>query len=242
MGARPTSSASASRTGSLLITDVNPRFGGAFPCRSPRAAATPELALALANGERPEPTVGEFSEGMFMTRFFSTSCSPKARTPARALRRGDSPSRSRASPASMSSTRHRAGSRRRAGGRPRALRRRADCEVDFHCSASSSASFSAISSQSAARRSTRSRQRSTWARPTAPAAPRRCRASRRTRTPSKRIARGQQSIEEVSRRAACRRVSCEPESRPGRSGPADRERPPTSSTRCRSRATASGPR
>ena len=32
--------------------------------RSPRAAAIPELALALANGERPEPTVGEFREGV----------------------------------------------------------------------------------------------------------------------------------------------------------------------------------
>ena len=31
----------------------------------------PELALALANGERPEPRVGEFREGVLMTRFFS---------------------------------------------------------------------------------------------------------------------------------------------------------------------------
>jgi carbamoyl-phosphate synthase large subunit len=57
--------------GSLPVTDVNPRFGGAFPL--PRAAGSryPELALALARGERPEPCLGDFREGVFMTRFFS---------------------------------------------------------------------------------------------------------------------------------------------------------------------------
>jgi carbamoyl-phosphate synthase large subunit len=53
------------------VTDINPRFGGGFPL--PRAAGSnyPELALALANGERPEPRLGEFREGITMTRFFS---------------------------------------------------------------------------------------------------------------------------------------------------------------------------
>jgi carbamoyl-phosphate synthase large subunit len=53
------------------VTDVNPRFGGAFPL--PRAAGSryPELALALACGERPEPRLGDFREGVVMTRFFS---------------------------------------------------------------------------------------------------------------------------------------------------------------------------
>jgi carbamoyl-phosphate synthase large subunit len=53
------------------VTDINPRFGGAFPL--PRAAGSnyPELAIALANGERPEPRLGEFREGIVMTRFFS---------------------------------------------------------------------------------------------------------------------------------------------------------------------------
>jgi carbamoyl-phosphate synthase large subunit len=57
--------------GSLPVTDVNPRFGGAFPL--PRAAGSryPELALALAEGERPEPRLGAFREGIVMTRFFS---------------------------------------------------------------------------------------------------------------------------------------------------------------------------
>ena len=53
------------------VTDVNPRFGGAFPL--PRAAGSryPELALALARGERVEPRLGDFREGVVMTRFFS---------------------------------------------------------------------------------------------------------------------------------------------------------------------------
>ncbi len=57
--------------GSLPVTDVNPRFGGAFPL--PRAAGShyPELAIALARGERPEPRLGDFREGILMTRFFS---------------------------------------------------------------------------------------------------------------------------------------------------------------------------
>jgi carbamoyl-phosphate synthase large subunit len=57
--------------GRLPVTDINPRFGGAFPL--PRAAGSlyPELALALVNGERPEPRLGRFREGIVMTRFFS---------------------------------------------------------------------------------------------------------------------------------------------------------------------------
>ena len=53
------------------VTDVNPRFGGAFPL--PRAAGSryPELAIALARGERLEPMLGDFREGIVMTRFFS---------------------------------------------------------------------------------------------------------------------------------------------------------------------------
>ena len=58
----------------LLVTDVNPRFGGAFPLPLAAGSRYPELALALANDERPEPTVGEFREGVVMTRFFSHLC------------------------------------------------------------------------------------------------------------------------------------------------------------------------
>ncbi len=57
--------------GRLLITDVNPRFGGAFPLPLAAGSRYPELAIRLALGERPEPTVGAFRPGIVMTRFFS---------------------------------------------------------------------------------------------------------------------------------------------------------------------------
>jgi carbamoyl-phosphate synthase large subunit len=56
------------------VTDVNPRFGGAFPLPLAAGSRYPELALALAAGERPEPRLGEFRAGVVMTRFFSHLC------------------------------------------------------------------------------------------------------------------------------------------------------------------------
>ena len=56
------------------ITDVNPRFGGGFPLPLAAGGCYPELALALARGERPEPRLGDFREGVVMTRFFSDLC------------------------------------------------------------------------------------------------------------------------------------------------------------------------
>jgi carbamoyl-phosphate synthase large subunit len=55
------------------ITDVNTRFGGAFP--APAYAALPgrtypELIVALARGESVEPHVGEFREGVTFTRYY----------------------------------------------------------------------------------------------------------------------------------------------------------------------------
>jgi carbamoyl-phosphate synthase large subunit len=57
--------------GSLPVTDVNPRFGGGFPLPTAAGSGYPELALALARGERPEPRLGDFRAGVIMTRFFS---------------------------------------------------------------------------------------------------------------------------------------------------------------------------
>jgi carbamoyl-phosphate synthase large subunit len=57
--------------GALRITDVNPRFGGAFPLPTAAGSRYPEYAIALANGERPEPRVGRFRPGVVMTRFWS---------------------------------------------------------------------------------------------------------------------------------------------------------------------------
>ncbi|MGD0455231.1 MAG: ATP-grasp domain-containing protein [Solirubrobacteraceae bacterium] len=57
----------------LGITDVNTRFGGAFP--APAYAALPgrsypELIVRMAAGERVEPHVGEFRAGMTFTRYY----------------------------------------------------------------------------------------------------------------------------------------------------------------------------
>jgi carbamoyl-phosphate synthase large subunit len=57
----------------LGITDVNTRFGGAFP--APVYAAHPgrtypELIVALASGENVEPHVGEFRDGITFTRYY----------------------------------------------------------------------------------------------------------------------------------------------------------------------------
>jgi len=57
----------------LGITDVNTRFGGAFP--APMYAALPgrtypELIVKIARGERVEPHVGEFRSGTTFTRYF----------------------------------------------------------------------------------------------------------------------------------------------------------------------------
>jgi carbamoyl-phosphate synthase large subunit len=57
--------------GSHLLTDINTRFGGGFPLPLAAGGRYPELALALARGERPEPQLGDFREGIVMTRFFS---------------------------------------------------------------------------------------------------------------------------------------------------------------------------
>jgi carbamoyl-phosphate synthase large subunit len=57
----------------LGITDVNTRFGGAFP--APMYAARPgrtypELIVRMAAGERIEPHIGEFDAGMTFTRWY----------------------------------------------------------------------------------------------------------------------------------------------------------------------------
>jgi carbamoyl-phosphate synthase large subunit len=55
------------------ITDVNTRFGGAFPAPAYAAlpgCSYPELIVRMAGGERIEPHVGEFRAGMSFTRYY----------------------------------------------------------------------------------------------------------------------------------------------------------------------------
>jgi carbamoyl-phosphate synthase large subunit len=53
----------------LGITDINTRFGGAFPLPQAAGAAYPEAIIAIAAGERPEARVGAHTAGVVMTRF-----------------------------------------------------------------------------------------------------------------------------------------------------------------------------
>src|SRR5207237_3581861 len=57
--------------GRHLVTDINCRFGGGFPLPLAAGGRYPELALALARGELPEPRLGDFRERIGMRRFFS---------------------------------------------------------------------------------------------------------------------------------------------------------------------------
>ena len=57
----------------LGITDVNTRFGGAYP--APMYAALPgrtypELIIAMARGETPEPHVGQYKRDVTFTRYY----------------------------------------------------------------------------------------------------------------------------------------------------------------------------
>jgi carbamoyl-phosphate synthase large subunit len=57
----------------VRITDVNTRFGGAFPApayATLEGRTYPELIVAIAAGEPVAPHVGEFREGMTFTRYF----------------------------------------------------------------------------------------------------------------------------------------------------------------------------
>jgi carbamoyl-phosphate synthase large subunit len=57
----------------VAITDVNTRFGGAFPApvyAAPPGRTYPELIVRMAAGERVEPHVGDFRAGMTFTRYF----------------------------------------------------------------------------------------------------------------------------------------------------------------------------
>ena len=53
----------------LGITDINTRFGGAFPLPQAAGAGYPEMILAIAAGERPASRVGRHEAGVVMTRY-----------------------------------------------------------------------------------------------------------------------------------------------------------------------------
>ncbi|HET6689892.1 MAG TPA: ATP-grasp domain-containing protein [Miltoncostaeaceae bacterium] len=52
----------------LGITDINTRFGGAFPLPQAAGAGYVSMIVAIAAGERPEPRLGAHRAGVVMTR------------------------------------------------------------------------------------------------------------------------------------------------------------------------------
>ena len=53
----------------LGITDINTRFGGAFPLPQAAGAGYVAMIIAIAAGERPEPRLGGHRPGVVMTRY-----------------------------------------------------------------------------------------------------------------------------------------------------------------------------
>jgi carbamoyl-phosphate synthase large subunit len=60
----------------LPVTDINCRFGGAFPLPLAAGSRYPELVLRIAAGEHIEPHVGRFAAGVTMTRFYDAVILP----------------------------------------------------------------------------------------------------------------------------------------------------------------------
>jgi carbamoyl-phosphate synthase large subunit len=54
-----------------LVTDVNARFGGGFPLHVAAGGGYPDLVLALARGEQPEPRLGSYRPGVIMVRYLT---------------------------------------------------------------------------------------------------------------------------------------------------------------------------
>jgi carbamoyl-phosphate synthase large subunit len=57
--------------GRLPVTDINTRFGGAFPLPTKAGSRFPELALAMAEGKTPEPSLGVYTRGVYMARYYT---------------------------------------------------------------------------------------------------------------------------------------------------------------------------
>jgi carbamoyl-phosphate synthase large subunit len=54
-----------------LVTDVNARFGGGFPVHVAAGGGYPDIVLALARGESPEPRLGAYRPGVVMVRYLA---------------------------------------------------------------------------------------------------------------------------------------------------------------------------
>ncbi len=53
------------------LTEINPRFGGGFPLTLAAGGDYPAWILALLRGEKLMPRLGQYSRGLYMTRYYS---------------------------------------------------------------------------------------------------------------------------------------------------------------------------
>ena len=60
--------------GSLPVTDVNPRFGGALPAAARRRQPLPRARARARERRAARAALGEYRAGVSMTRFFSEVC------------------------------------------------------------------------------------------------------------------------------------------------------------------------
>ncbi len=53
----------------FYFTEINPRFGGGYPLSYYAGANFPEMIIKLAKGEKVEPAIGNYKEGVLMLRY-----------------------------------------------------------------------------------------------------------------------------------------------------------------------------
>ena len=112
----------------LGITDVNTRFGGAFPAPMYAALPGPHLPRAdRADGRAAsavEPHVGEYRAGVTFTRYYwQLELDEELRPTGPRHHRAARPARARAEPRAPRARTRRARARRRCAGRPRSVTR-----------------------------------------------------------------------------------------------------------------------
>jgi carbamoyl-phosphate synthase large subunit len=53
----------------FFFTEINPRFGGGYPLAHFAGANFPKLLIQLAKGEKVQPLIGDYKEGILMLRY-----------------------------------------------------------------------------------------------------------------------------------------------------------------------------
>jgi len=53
----------------FYFTEINPRFGGGYPLTHYAGVNFPQLIIKLIKGEKVEPIIGEYKEGVLMLRY-----------------------------------------------------------------------------------------------------------------------------------------------------------------------------